>query len=734
MIRSRPIAVLAALIAASAPWCSAAELDLYGTFHAMGVIVTLSAGDDPDLNAVAHLESRQQGDVSFHDGFPLTRVADDRFVGSLFQLEPGRTYEVRITFDDPGGVLHNTTLADAAATRDEIVLPAPQRELHVAPDGTGDCSADQPCRLADAVSLAQSGDVVILHGGVYYAGEFALAHSGQADAPIVFRSGSGETAILDGADPAAFSWNSLGGGVYRTVLHTPNPHYISADHERLFPYANLADLETLHWDVPGFYTDGNDLYVRLPGDADPDEVDMKISRFNRAFTVTQAHIAFVDLVFRHYGCGVWAKCLYLDGADDVLVRSCTFAYNDLGVGLKRDAHRNVIEDCEFYDTIFAWPWNGVKDAGGLEDGGITFYDPMTGRGTVIRRNIFHDDFDCCNSCPSNTAGLTNETDVYDNLFYRCSDDGLSSDGQASNLRIWNNTFHDILVGISLAPVYTGPVYAVRNLIYRTGVGNSQYSGYPFKFNSGYDRSGVMYLFHNTSDAVLSGNNGFYIKAPGSWDLIMTRNNIWGGTTYALNNYNTEQPVTMDYDNLWNDGAGDLVRWDSNNYATLAAFQDAVGQEIYGLSVEPFFTDPVTGDYSLQNCSDLIDAGVRITGFNDDFLGVAPDVGAFETNSDTGTGEAPPLRKILEMGCRPNPFTSGTTVHFKLVDPLTISLSVFDVKGRKIAVLHRGEIAAGEASYDWDGSDGHGRAVANGVYFIRLNAGGESRTQRVAFCR
>ena len=143
-----------------------------------------------------------------------------------------------------------------------------------------------------------------------------------------------------------------------------------------------------------------------------------------------------------------------------------------------------------------------------------FYSPTTGRGNVIRRNTFHDYFDGLGACPSETDGETNETDVYENLVYRAGDDGMETDGTCSNVRIWGNVFHDVLMGISLAPVYDGPVYAIRNLIHRTGVGNNDYSGSPFKFNSGYDKSGPIFLFHNTADAALPGNNGIYIKAPG----------------------------------------------------------------------------------------------------------------------------------------------------------------------------------------------------------------------------
>jgi hypothetical protein len=241
-------------------------------------------------------------------------------------------------------------------------------------------------------------------------------------------------------------------------------------------------------------------------------------------------------------------------------------------------------------------------------------------------------------CPASTAALTNETDVYENVVFRMGDDGMETDGQCSNVRIWGNTFYDVLMGISLAPVYEGPVYAIRNLIYRTGVGNNDYSGSPFKFNSGFDLSGPIYLFHNTSDAVLPGNNGLYIKAPGNWRLIYARNNIWSGTDYALNNYNTSQPVDLDYDNLYHTGLNDLVRWDGTNYETLTQFSAATGQEPNGLNVAPDFVDAASGLYDLDPGSDLVNAGVTIPGINHDYAGSAPDIGAFELS----TGNHPPV--------------------------------------------------------------------------------------------
>jgi parallel beta-helix repeat protein len=621
---------------------AATVLELYGTFNSMGVIVNLTAGEDPDQDAVATLSYRLAGTGEYRQGLPLSRVTGDRFVGSLFWLSPDTSYDVRVTFSDPDGApLNGTTMNGTASTRSEIAIPPPSKSYYVTPSGNGTtCSLASPCSLSTAIDQAQAGQEVVLRGGVYYQGELSLPRSGTAVAPIVIRGYQGETAVLDGADPASFTWQDQGGGVYRATVNAADTHLVMADGKRLYPYQSLADLQNLIWGVPGFFASGTAIYVRLEGNANPSTRTMLVSRFNNAITIGQNFIVIKDLTFRHYGLGDYAKALYYNNASDNLVEGCTFSVNDLGIGIKQDSHRNVIQDNTFFDTDFDWPWDAVKSGSGLETGGIRMYDPMTGQGTVIRRNTFHDYFDGFGACPDETAGVTNETDVYENLVYNAGDDGVETDGQCSNVRIWGNTFHDVLVGISLAPVYTGPVYAIRNLIYRTGAGNNNYPGTPFKFNSGYDQSGPIFLFHNTADAVLPGSSGLDIKSPGSWKMIYSRNNIWSGTDYAINNANPGQPLDLDYDDLYTTQAGELVWWEGlpdRHLNTIGELRNATGQELHGINAVPAFADPAAGNYSLGSGSQLIDKGVIIPGINDDYAGNAPDVGAFEF---IPTGPAP----------------------------------------------------------------------------------------------
>ena len=131
---------------------AAASLELYGTFHALGVIVTLDAADDPDGDATARVEYRT-GTEPYRVGFPLSRIADTRLVGSLFWLEPGTAYDVRVAFSDPdGGPLHGATVEATASTRAEIIIPTAGNSYTVSASGSGTaCTVAAPCALTEGL-------------------------------------------------------------------------------------------------------------------------------------------------------------------------------------------------------------------------------------------------------------------------------------------------------------------------------------------------------------------------------------------------------------------------------------------------------------------------------------------------------------------------------------------------------------------------------------------------------
>jgi hypothetical protein len=84
---------------------------------------------------------------------------------------------------------------------------------------------------------------------------------------------------------------------------------------------------------------------------------------------------------------------------------------------------------------------------------------------------------------------------------------------------------------------------------------------------------------------------------------------------------------------------------------------------------------------------------------------------------------------------PNPFSlaSGTRISFRAPggstgERFTTALRVFDVTGRRIRTLFKGELLPGEARVaSWDGRDREGREVAAGVYFSMLEVEGAAPT-------
>ncbi len=66
---------------------------------------------------------------------------------------------------------------------------------------------------------------------------------------------------------------------------------------------------------------------------------------------------------------------------------------------------------------------------------------------------------------------------------------------------------------------------------------------------------------------------------------------------------------------------------------------------------------------------------------------------------------------------PNPFNPSTTINYQLPMSNHVTLKVFDILGREMAMLVNEKESAGNYSIKFDGS-----RLASGVYFYRLEAG------------
>ncbi len=74
---------------------------------------------------------------------------------------------------------------------------------------------------------------------------------------------------------------------------------------------------------------------------------------------------------------------------------------------------------------------------------------------------------------------------------------------------------------------------------------------------------------------------------------------------------------------------------------------------------------------------------------------------------------------------PNPFNASTQIRFRIPQAMTVSLQIFDLRGRRV-FEQRKEWKAGLHAFVWRGRDATGRMVASGIYLYRLRAQDGSR--------
>ncbi len=72
---------------------------------------------------------------------------------------------------------------------------------------------------------------------------------------------------------------------------------------------------------------------------------------------------------------------------------------------------------------------------------------------------------------------------------------------------------------------------------------------------------------------------------------------------------------------------------------------------------------------------------------------------------------------------PNPFNPKTSIPFSLEKDSYVRLSIYDARGRLVAVLEDGPMNAGSHETRWAGKDSRGQNQPSGVYLARLTGQG-----------
>ena len=262
---------------------------------------------------------------------------------------------------------------------------------------------------------------------------------------------------------------------------------------------------------------------------------------------------------------------------------------------------------------------------------------MTGPGNVICYNRVSGFRDCISTMEDSHAVEQTSIDIYNNDIYRGVDDGIEADFCFANCRILRNRLTNCYVGLSSQPGLGGPNYFVRNVMYNVIHG-------AFKLKR-FSRGDI--VLHNTVVKIGTGLGG-----NSEMDHAYFRNNLaFGGPTGGINwgNYGAGYPSAADvvtpgpHSSFDYDAVG-VVNVEYDAQIGERSFSEAEKNGVEKLSfsdtfVDVDFPDPPlpereVADLRLKAGAEVIDAAVRIPNINDEYIGGAPDCGAYEFGTET----------------------------------------------------------------------------------------------------
>lgn len=247
---------------------------------------------------------------------------------------------------------------------------------------------------------------------------------------------------------------------------------------------------------------------------------------------------------------------------------------------------------------------------------------------------------------SDVGNMNRDSDIYGNFIRSVWDDAIEVEGANMNVRVYGNYMDLFFNGIATASTTRGPIYIFRNVAGESRTGQRNSSGGSFIKTGEREPfgGGRRYVFHNT---ILQPNGVSHAFSGHVIPNCVTRNNIFDVPGRLATQHEKEPASDYDYDYYSGISKGTAKEPNGIRLSTTPA-----GTRLYVSSYKLEFyprlwvnsiawgkypyefgdrkreiTDPV-----IQIRNPLIDGGVVIPGFNDDFKGTAPDVGAFEVGN------------------------------------------------------------------------------------------------------
>lgn len=136
----------------------------------------------------------------------------------------------------------------------------------------------------------------------------------------------------------------------------------------------------------------------------------------------------------------------------------------------------------------------------------------------------------------------------------------------------------------------------------------------------------------------------------------------------------------------------------------------------------YVTDLMTGDVETRLGAELGTINREIPGYTTDVFAISSEM--FEIPVSSEPPPEVPAEPMLAQNY-PNPFNPSTTISFEVPEASAVTLGVFDVLGREVALLVEGRMGPGAHTVRFD-ADG----LASGVYFYRLKVGDRTLTRQM----
>ena len=83
---------------------------------------------------------------------------------------------------------------------------------------------------------------------------------------------------------------------------------------------------------------------------------------------------------------------------------------------------------------------------------------------------------------------------------------------------------------------------------------------------------------------------------------------------------------------------------------------------------------------------------------------------------------------------PNPFNPATRIEYSIPSAGPVRVVIYDVQGRLTRLLVDEVQTTGEHEVLWWGRDDSGAVISSGIYFVRLEFDGDTKTRKLVFLK